>query len=242
MPSRVSQVYRVALTALPLLAACAPADPSTESPLAPSLAKAASRDIYQAVLVWEDEVSGGPAGIRGDGRNRFGQAALSANEYQGQYCGVWTRLNSYGTAGVEFDADTYYDATMAASCGAARQMSVFLGGTSSVPTVLAPHFRTQELWNYGPGETRLQAATLGLQNGTCVLEFSSQYAGASMVRVTRLPDALGARQWHVESQGNHTAACTATNSKGKLVDTGVRYVLPFAVTITQVLPPAPTFP
>ncbi len=46
----------------------------------------------------------------------------------------------------------------------------------------------------------------------------------------------------MESQGNHTAACITLDSKGRSVDSGLRYYLPFAVTITQIPLPAPVYP
>jgi len=244
MPTLVSRVSRAVLALLPLLAACYNDGPlATRTADIPVEAKVATRTIYQAVLVWDSLVGSAPAGIQGDGRNRFGQWASPANQYQGQYCGVWTRLYSYGTGGLDFDPDTYYDSTtMSGSCGPVRQMSLYLNGTGGAPTVLGPHFSTDSLWNLGSGATRLQPATFGQQNGTCVITFDSQYTGASMVRATRLADSSGVRRLRVETQGNQTAACIATNSKGKPVDTGIRYVLPFGVTITQVPAPAPTFP
>jgi len=51
-----------------------------------------------------------------------------------------------------------------------------------------------------------------------------------------------ARQWRLESQGTHKAACLATKPNGRYVDTSARYYLPFAVTITQVPYPYATYP
>ena len=72
-------------------------------------------------------------------------------------------------------------------------------------------------------------------------------SGASSVRVTRLPDgsdATGAivRRWRIESQGNHVAACLTPTVSDRYVDSGKRYYLPFAATLTQVRYTGETYP
>jgi hypothetical protein len=79
------------------------------------------------------------------------------------------------------------------------------------------------------------------------LDFSAAYSGSSNARLTRLPDGTDSngaaiRRWRLESQGTHTAACVMMQSNGKFVDSGLRYYLPFGVTITQVRYPSPTYP
>jgi hypothetical protein len=99
--------------------------------------------------------------------------------------------------------------------------------------------------------SRLQPMTYGTQQVICRLEFNAQYAGADNVRLTRLPDVrttngagqmITTRQWRVESQGNHRAACLDLQPSGKNIDTGIRYFLPFSLTITQVPYPYPVYP
>jgi hypothetical protein len=211
-------------------------------------------DIHsRSNLVWDDLVVAGvpSAGIRGDGRNRYGQTAEPLNEYQAEFCGVRGFLyDGRGESGnLDFDPDTYYDAaTMASTCGSARVMNFNIGSATAIaasPTVtLGPHVIVAGLWQMMPGQSRLQPQTFGMQGGfSCRLDFDAQYTGASKVRVTRLADVGGVRQWRLESQGNHVAACVTQDPKsGKWKDTGVRYYLPFAATITQVPYPFAVYP
>jgi hypothetical protein len=51
------------------------------------------------------------------------------------------------------------------------------------------------------------------------------------------------RQWRIESQGAHVGACVANGHKaGTYVANGVTYFVPFALTVTEVPAPAPSYP
>lgn len=183
-----------------------------------------------------------PSGIQGDGRNRFGQAD-AVSEYQGDFCGVRTVVYDYQKpyGGINFDTDTDYDAlTMSGPCGSRRTIAFSLGGPT--PVTSSPNILVKDLWNFAPGESRLMNVTIGQGLPCSTLQFDAQYAGAGSARVTRLPDVSGARQWVVESQGTHQAACMKQLKSDRQADTGVRYYLPFAMTITQVPYPNARYP
>jgi hypothetical protein len=76
-----------------------------------------------------------------------------------------------------------------------------------------------------------------------VLKFDSAYGGDDIV-VTRLDDGTGPRRWLLKSQGSHMAACLVLSKKGvaTYVATGKKYFLPFAITITEVPYPYPSYP
>jgi hypothetical protein len=250
---------RYALPAVALLLLSLPAcenQPVEPDSRTPSFGKAPAKDVWsRAVLVWDDSVTingvAVAAGIRGDGRNRFGQAAAPVNEYQGDFCGVRGFIyDQSGESGnLEFDSDTYYLASMAPACGASRSLSFYLAGQSAAPIIASPHVLGTAIWPLLNGESRLVAQRFGMQNTTSCgeLDFNSVYSGSNNVRLTRLSDGtdaggLAVRRWRIESQGNHTAACVKMQANGKFADSGLRYYLPFGVTITQVRNPSPTFP
>jgi len=237
-----------------------PVTPVTATPA--TLAAARNVDTHsRANLVWQDSIDIGTAsapnviaaGIRGDGRNRFGQASAPANEYQGDYCGV--RAFIYDQRGedgnLDPDPDTYYTSSMAPTCGDARQMAFYLGGQGVAPIVTGPHFFISRLWTLDPGAVVVEPMNYGMQGTSCRLYFDASYKVASNVRLSRIADVqlvnasgqtVSARRWRLESQGAHNAACLALQPNGKDIDTGVRYYLPFAVTITQVPYPFSTYP
>lgn len=214
----------------------------------------------RANLVWQDFVDVGtasapsvvPAGIRGDGRNKSGELGTpDINEYQGDFCGV--RAFIYDQRGengnLNPDPDTYYTSAMDTRCHGARKMALYLGAPT--PFVTGPIFFFDAIWTLGPGAVVVQPMNFGVQDvmtPACRFYFDASYTGASNVRISRLADVpisntVVARQWRVESQGTHNAACLELQRNGKYVDTGrPRYYLPFAVTITQVPYPYATFP
>lgn len=242
------------LLGVAMVAGCDAPGPTAGTPLSPgpSLAQQKVDTHSRPNLVWDDLVADGvpTAGIRGDGRNKFGQAVAPLNEYQGEHCGVRGFVYDLrGESGnVDFDADTYYNAaTMASACGPSRALAFYTGTSSSISTtpsvILGPHVIVSALWSLAPGASRLQPQLMGMQGlFPCGIHYDAKFAGASNVRVTRLPDVGGVRQWRMASQGNHVAACATQSQSGKWVDTGTRYYLPFAATITQVPYPFATFP
>jgi hypothetical protein len=246
----------ISVLSLLLLTALACERRTVSAPLDLTLAKTGSADVHsRALLLWDDSltVNGSvtAAGIKGDARNRFGQLAPTANEYQGDFCGVRGFIyDQKGESGnLEVDPDTYYNSTMSSACGAPRSMSFFLGGQGTSATIAAPHILGTPVWTLAAGEVRLVAQRFGMQGTTSCgeLDFSSAYKGSSNARLTRLADGTDSngaivRRWRLESQGNHTAACVTMQSNGKFVDSGLRFYLPFGVSITQVRYPSPTYP
>ena len=233
-----------------------PASPALKVvPTAPQVAPPSVNTHSRANMVWNDLVSVNgvlvASSIRGDGRNRFGQAGAPANEYQSDFCGVrgliYDGKNESGA--LDFDPDTFYDpATMSVRCGAARSLALFLAGTGNAATIATPNVKVSGLWSMTPGAISQQTAIVGMQQVVpCRFEVNAAYSGASSVRVTRLPDgsdATGAivRRWHIESQGNHVAACLTPTVSDRYVDSGKRYYLPFAATLTQVRYTGETYP
>jgi hypothetical protein len=183
------------------------------------------------------------AGVRGDGRLRNGTIATESpsNEYQGSFCGVHGVLDSTGS--MDFDADTYYASSMAAACGAKRYLRFFLNGAESDPLQYAPHTVANNIAQVVVGESRTFVYGFGIQQPNCQrLRYDDTYAGSSNALVTRLPDVNGARQWRIESRGTHHAMCVLLDKRGNLIPTGVTYFLPFAMTVTEVKYPFPTYP
>lgn len=225
-------------------------------PTAPTVAFARTVDTHsRANLVWQDLVDigspGAPnvvaAGIRGDGRNRVGDPAASGSEYQGSYCGV--RATIYDQKGENGNLNPDVDTDYTSGCGGIRTMVLDIGANGA-PVVSGPMFLIDAIWTLGPGAVVLQPMDFGLQDGqsNCRFSFNASYGnGASNVRLSRLPDVqvsptVTARQWRLQSQGTHMAACLTVTRAGKYVDTGGRYSLPFDVTITQVPYPYDTYP
>ena len=209
----------------------------------------------RALLVFEpnvnvaapgDPVSMAPAGIQGDSRDKYGTAA-GFSEYQGNFCGVaarffWSDTNQSGD--LTFDVDMDYSVQRA--CGPARKLNFHLsyqrGGTTGPSYSVGSFTNIRALLHFAPGEIRSQKTHfnyLGL-NDCNRLAFDAEWAGASNVRVARLPDVNGARQWRVESEYPHTAMCTV--SKGQnWIARSLKY-LPFALTATEIPYPYPTNP
>jgi hypothetical protein len=231
----------------------APTHPETPAP-----AFAASQtELSRAHLVWADQVNLAapgstpdwqPAGIQGDDRDRFGAAGgIASDEYQGAFCGVtafiWNaRANESGT--LKVDPDAGYTSSLSSSCGSARTFRFYLNGTGSAPASIGALFLVTAIWKLEANASVLQSMSFAPQGAltACELQFDNAFPPASHVRVTRLADVGSVRQWRVESQGSHRAACTVPDKRGRPVPTGVSYFLPFSITVTEVAAPHPTFP
>jgi hypothetical protein len=223
----------------------------------PAFAKGATDTKSRANLVWADLVNVAspgapenwqPAGIQGDNRNKYGVVGgLPSDEYQGAHCGVVAFIFNQSTndsGDLKVDIDVGYTASMAQSCGPVRTHNFYLAGTSAAPTPIGGEFYAVSIWQLGPGESRLQGLAFATQGQlpNCKLWFDNAFPPANHVRVTRLPNLGGVRQWRVESQGSHIASCTVADKRGNSVPTGVSYYLPFSVLVTEVPYPFPTFP
>lgn len=200
-----------------------------------------------------------PAGIRGDDRSRDGSPASGdpSNEYQGDFCGVNAVVGS-GTgsqsADFNYDPDLRWTSSLPTTCQPARSYRVYMNGPAAEPGVTRPHQIVHSLATMAEGETRTQPLHSGTLDDLGVgLWFDDAYQPASNVRVTRLPDVPDpdglprlVRQWRVESQGTHRAMgmVQSTSKKGRveIVPSGTTYYLPFAMTVTEVPYPYPTFP
>lgn len=230
-------------------------DPPLETP--PAVAAGAKVDqVTRARFSWADSIDVGtvaavwvPSAIRGDDRLRDGTPSLSggpSNEYQGDFCGV----NAVIGAQLFVDPQRYWSASLPASCQPARYYRYYLNGPSEAASVLRPESIVPDIGTMAVGGTHIQ----GFHSGTMGelgfgLWFDDAYPPASSVLVTRLPnvtDEFGrsVRQWRVETRQSHKAVMVVPNS-GKKPGTTVTntfYYLPWAMTITEVPYPFPTYP
>ena len=209
----------------------------------------------RAIFTWADSVNVAvsgvapnwvAAGIRGDGRDKYGQPALTS-EHEGDFCGVSAFLgDTY--ASLNADVDFYYTSTMAAKCGSSRKWRFYFDSASTPTYTYAPHVVVMYLGTLSVGQSMSQADKFGINQRDCdILEFDDAYPPANNFLIIRLPDVAGAngmvRQWRIQSQGSHRAMCIVRSSNGgKLINTGVSHFLPFSYTLTEVPYPFPTYP
>jgi hypothetical protein len=257
-----------AVLAVAPLAACYGPPAGLDGPAdAPSLAAGGKVDqTSRARYSFADSVDVGtleapqwaPAGFRGDGRLRDGSPATGtpfgapANEYQGEFCGVNAVIGSGTgpeTANFNYDPDMRWTSALPSACQPARHYRVYLNGAGEPPGVSRPHQIVADVATMAVGQTRVQPLQSGTLGDLGVgLWFDDAYPPASSVQVTRLPDVVDGgrtvRQWRLESRGSHRAMGVAQSTlpKRELVPTGTTYYLPFAMTVTEVPYPYPTFP
>jgi hypothetical protein len=154
--------------------------------------------------------------------------------YVGDECGVGARIYVANGSGDAVLNPYQTSPTTSALCGGVpRVLNIDLGSlgvqavsatnAAAVAHLLAPN-------------SRLQDFGFGLVNGkVCTrVKYNAEVGGQALVTATGL-DVLGRRTWVVESQSPHHAGCYKT-SKGKQVWDGVRRVVPFRITITEVPP------
>jgi hypothetical protein len=150
MPTVCLVCRAVSILLLPLLAACsvAPSSPTARHVPPP----AASQDIYQAALVWDDVVAAG-CRIRGWAQPVCRQPRLPASI--GKYCRVWTRLLvRYRRCRFRF-GHLLRRCDDVGNCGAAKQMFLFLDSRTPPRPVLAS-FQHAGIVDHRTGETRLR--------------------------------------------------------------------------------------
>ena len=211
----------------------------------------------RARFSWADSINVGtiaapvyvPAAIRGDDRLRDGNPSVSggpSNEYQGNFCGV----NAVIGGQLFVDLKRYWSTALPASCQPARYYRYFLNGSSQAPSIVRPQSIVQDIGAMAVGDTRTQP----FQSGTMSelgfgLWFDDAYPPASSVLVTRLPNVVdefgrSVRQWRVETRGSHKAVMVLPNGGKKpgSTVTNVFYELPWAMTITEVPYPFPSYP
>lgn len=178
-----------------------------------------------------------PTGIKGDGRLKSGVASSGSpsNEYQGDFCGVYATLGSTAT----FNVDPDINWTSSMQCGGRRLFNFYLNGLGGTPTAIGPHSVVDSFSGLSVGASANREARFGVQLSTCDgLRFTDAFPPSNNARVTRLPDVASptglVKQWRIESQGSHLAACIVVGKAGRVTSTGVTYYLPFAITVTEV--------
>jgi hypothetical protein len=185
------------------------------------------------------------AGIVGDGRLRDGSSANGGNsEYQARYCGsvgLIESVNSRAGALPFGMAEVQPAGGYTALCtGIARYFSANLDG---LWTTINAQIRVAQVWQLSVGQTITTTATVAPNLSNCtIFEFDPAYGGSN-ISVTRLDAGIGPRQWILRSQPPHMGACVI-GVKGPSVwkPTGKKYYLPFAITITEIPYPAPSYP
>jgi hypothetical protein len=206
----------------------------------------------RANLVWADSVMVNgvavAAGIRGDGRVKNGAASTGtpSNEYQGAWCGVAAFRSG---SDLDFKPNSNWTNSMQSACGSERLYNFYMSGPNGVPTANGPHSISRGLWTLVVGQTATQWEGFGVQlTGCAMLMFndSARYAPASSPKQTRLPDVVVGgvtqRQWRIESQGSHQAACVTYNPNGTVKTVGPWSYLPFSLTVTEVKYPWSSYP
>src|SRR5688500_4060113 len=207
----------------------------------------------RALLTWDSEVNVAapgaspvmaPAGIRGDGRDRFGIAS-AVSEYQGEFCGVdakifWNSADFSGSGDLTFDPDMSYSADMK-GCGTRRMLlfhlSYVAGGSPGPASAIGAWSNARQVIQLSSlGDSRSQFLRfwyMKLRNCDRI-DFDSVWGnGAANVRVTRLANlADGAKVWRVESEYPHLGMCT-TFGGNTTTARGTKY-LPFGFTATEV--------
>jgi hypothetical protein len=212
----------------------------------------------RALLVWDDNVNVAapgdpvnlqPAGVVGDGRNEFG-ASGSTSRYQGAFCGVAAKIFWYNTSmsqsgDMTFGANSDYDTQH--SCGASRTLYFYMsyqpGGARGTASAAGSFTNVRAVMQLAPGQAVSQNGGfggLGFSGCTKIFFDRTTYPTAANIRVTRLADVNGARQWRVESEYPHLGMCAVAQGQ-KWIAKGTRY-LPFSYTATEVRSPYPSYP
>ncbi|HYL30687.1 MAG TPA: hypothetical protein VEU27_12260 [Gemmatimonadales bacterium] len=258
-----SALCAAAIATLVLMAACN--GELTESPgngWVPELGKGTVDMTTQANFVFADSVNIGTAqapawevaGIQGDARLKDGTPAVGtpSNEYQGSFCGVSAVIGSgqkNQNADFVVDPNINWTSSLPASCQPARAYRIYLSGPGAAPSSVSPHTVFRGISTMAIGETRIQAVQLGTAGDLGIgLWFDDAYPPASSLLFMRLPNVTDAsgrsvRQWLIQTRGTHRAMGVVPDPGGKgLVPSGVTYYLPFAMTLTEVPYPYPTYP
>jgi hypothetical protein len=123
----------------------------------------------------------------------------------------------------------------------------YYDGAATPTYSFGPHHTVMNLASLAVGQSMTEEVWFGVQQTNCQrLSFSNAYSPSNDAVITRLADVPSgsamARQWLVQSQGSHRAMCLVPIHGGTLVSSGVSHYLPFSLTITEILPPAPAFP
>ena len=249
------------------MGACAIDSPAAPRvPAGPGTAKVAGNvDMTsRAQLVMADSINVGtmaapvwvPAAFRGDGRLRDGSPAVSggpSNEYQGNYCSVNAVIAS-GTKGegtqLSFQLARFASIALPPNCLPTRYHRYFVNGPTQPPANASSQENIAGISSMSVGQTMVQP----FHNGSIAelgyaLWWDDAYPPSSSVLVTRLPNVIdqfgrSVRQWRVESRGSHKAVLVlpATSKKSGQTITSTFYYMPWAMTVTEVPYPFPTYP
>ena len=169
-----------------------------------------------------------------------------SNEYQGDFCGV----NAVIGGQLFVDPLRTWSASLPATCQPARYYRYYVNGPGQAPSVVGPQSIVQDIGTMAVGATHIQPFKSGTAHELGYgLWFDDAYPPASSVLVTRLPNVMdeigrSVRQWRVETRGTHKAVkvVTITGRKPEQAATSTFYYLPWAMTITEVPYPFPTYP
>jgi hypothetical protein len=226
---------------------------SLEAPAGIVAARINVDTLPRANLVWADSVIVNgvtvAAGIRGDGRLKNGAPSTGSpsNEYQGAWCGVGAFARD-GTD-LNFTPNVNWTTSMQPACGSQRLYNFYMNGPNGAPTASGPHSFAFGLWTLAIGQSATPTEAFGVQLPGCdLLMFSdsARYAPANSPRQTRLQDVVvngvTQRQWRIETQGSHQAACVVYNRNGTVKSVGPWYFLPFSLTVTEVKYPWSSYP
>jgi hypothetical protein len=240
---------RNALLTAPLICfviACSAETATTPSALPVQTNAGAAKAVSRANYVFADSVNLAAAGsapnwtttgIKGDHRLKSGVASTGSpsNEYEGGSCGVDATLGTTAT----FNTDPDHGWSSALQCGGPRLFNFYLNGLTGSPTAIGPHSVTDAFSGLAVGASTTRESRFGVQQSTCDgLRFTDAFPPSNNARVTRLPDVSRStgfvKQWRIESQGSHLAACILVGQAGRVTFTGTTYYLPFAITVTEV--------
>ena len=154
--------------------------------------------------------------------------------YVGNECGVGAKiyvangggdmvLNPYQTSPVTSPLCDGLARVLNVNLGSLGVQAVSATNVADVDHLIAPNSRLQDLG-------------FGLVNWKVCerVKYNAEVGGQALVTATGL-DPFGRRTWVVESQSPHYAGCYKTRKGGQVWD-GIQRVVPFRMTITEVLP------
>lgn len=186
------------------------------------------------------------AGVVSDGRDEKGIASTNPR-YQGGFCGVRAKIFTGPNESGDLVFDPDIDPVNGTVCGSRRTLLFYLsyqtGGLRGSATPVASFSNARAIHQLAAGQVVSELGGFGQTGltGCSRIAFEhATYPSSANIRVTRLPDVNGARQWRVESEYPHVGMCTYSRG-GKIVANGTKY-LPFAYTVTEIPSPYPTYP
>jgi hypothetical protein len=255
------------VTAVLMMAACQVDEPTSARVDAHLITANAAGNVdntTRARFTMDDSINVGtasapvwvPAAVRGDGRLRDGSLAAPgglSNEYQGNFCSVNAVIGSgMKGEGYQFflDMSRFASSTLPASCLPTRYHRYYVNGPGQAPANASTLASIPNVSSMSVGQTMIQSFHSGtMAELGYALWWDDAYPPASSILVTRLPNVIdeygrSVRQWRVGSRGSHKAAFVlpATSKNSGPTITSTFPSMPWAMTITEVPYPFPTFP